>query len=137
MITYGEPVLFLTMRWEFTSGLGKTVVAYGIVILSVFVLSTVLEKLAPKFGATVTKENATKAVVYSALPGLAAGVLNILQGFNPIPAFVGCYGLYLLWNALPVLTTVSNEKRSQYYGASVGISFLVTAALVFILRMFV
>lgn len=89
------------------------VVSYGLALLSVFILSLLIDALAPSFGGVRDRVQATKAAVYSSVAAWLAGIFQLLPALA-ILGIVGLYSLYLLYVALPILMKAPQDRAIGY-----------------------
>jgi hypothetical protein len=79
----------------------------------VYIIASVIDLLAPRFGGKKNFPNALKLSVYSHTPLWLAGVFLLIPGLNFL-LILGLYGFYLLWVGLPILMGVPNERAFPY-----------------------
>lgn len=111
----GRSMPFLgTFRVPMVSGLVMAVFTFVMALVGVFVLSLIINYLAPSFGAQKNSAQALKVAVYSYTPAWVAGVLQILPMLGLLAVLAGLYGLYLLYLGLPRLMKCPQEKAAGY-----------------------
>jgi hypothetical protein len=103
-----------TYRVPFISGLVLAVFALGMAVVGVFVLSLVINALAPTFGGEQNQIQAMKVAVYSYTPAWVAGVLYLLPLLGIFVIFASLYGMYLLYLGLPRLMKCPEDKAIPY-----------------------
>lgn len=96
------------------SGLMLAVMTYLLSLLGIFVLSLIINALAPTFGGQKDGTQALKAAVYAYTPAWLAGIFTILTSLAWLPIVAGLYGLYLFYLGLPVLMKSPKEKAAGY-----------------------
>ena len=106
--------LFGNIRVPITAGIATVVVSYALTFVAVFVVSWLVDALAPTFDGHKDPLAALKVTAYAYTPAWVAAVLNLLPALAPIAALVGLYGLYLLYTGLPVLMRCPKEKSIGY-----------------------
>jgi len=79
----------------------------------VYIIASVIDLLAARFGGQRNFANAVKLSVYSHTPLWLAGIFLLIPGLNFL-LILGIYGLYLLWTGLPLLMQVPDEKALPY-----------------------
>ena len=121
--------LFGTYRPPFFHSLVQAVIGYAVLLVMTYVFSRVLVWLAPKFGGTTDEVSAFKLVSYSWSVFFLAGVLSLIPALAPIGALISLYGIYLYYEGIPVLTTVTSNKRLPFLGASFGCAILIAIVL--------
>jgi hypothetical protein len=111
----GHTVPFLgTYRVPLTTGLGIAIFAVCSAVIGVFVISFIINALAPSFGAEKNSAQALKVAVYSFTPAWVAGVLQILPALSLLAVLGALYGLYLLYLGLPRLMRCPPDKAVGY-----------------------
>ena len=103
-----------TYRVSIMSGLVVALFTFCMAIVGVFVLSLVINALAPTFGGEQNTTQALKLAVYSYTPAWIAGVLQILPLLGIFAIFAALYGLYLLYLGLPRLMKCPEDKAVAY-----------------------
>jgi hypothetical protein len=111
----GRTSVFLgTYRVPLLSGLILALFTFCMAIVGVFVLSLVINALAPTFSGEQNSTQALKVAVYSYTPAWIAGVLNIVPLLGIFAIFAAFYGLYLLYLGLPRLMKCPEDKAVAY-----------------------
>lgn len=103
-----------TYRVPFVSGLSMAAVAYVMALVGVFVMSLVIDFLAPYFGGEKDPIQALKVAVYASTPVWVASVLQILPMLGLLVIVAGLYGLYLIYLGLPRLMKAPANKALPY-----------------------
>jgi hypothetical protein len=101
-------------RVPFFSGLVIATFMFCLAIASVFVLSFIINALAPTFGGEQNSTQALKVAVYSYTPAWIAGVLQIVPLLGIFGIFAALYGMYLLYLGLPRLMKCPDDKAVAY-----------------------
>lgn len=106
LISYSLPVGTL---------LFMAVLSYVLSVVGVFVLSLIIDALAPTFQGTRSKVQATKVAAYSYTAAWVAGIFGLFPALGMVAGLVGgLYSLYLLYLGLPKLMKVTQEKAIPY-----------------------
>ncbi|HVZ85995.1 MAG TPA: Yip1 family protein [Polyangia bacterium] len=103
-----------TYRVSFGAGLAAAIVTYAMAFVSIFILSLIINALAPSFGGQKNSTQALKVAVYAFTPAWVAGALQILTPLAILGILLAFYGLYLLYLGLPVLMKSPKEKALGY-----------------------
>ncbi|HET6281820.1 MAG TPA: Yip1 family protein [Polyangia bacterium] len=103
-----------TFRVPLVGSLVTAVFTFVMAIVGVFVLSLIINALAPSFGGEKNGTQALKVAVYSYTPAWVAGVLQILPMLSFLGLLAGLYGLYLLYLGLPRLMKCPPDKAVGY-----------------------
>ena len=91
----------------------QAVVSFVLTLVGVFVLSLIINVLAPPFGGVKDQMQALKVAAYSATPAWVVGILLLIPMLSPL-GLLGLYALYLLYLGLPVLMRCPREKALGY-----------------------
>ena len=111
----GRTLPFLgTYRVSLATGLVVALFTFCMAIVGVFLLSLVINALAPTFGGEQNSIQALKVAVYSYTPAWIAGALQILPLLGIFVIFAALYGLYLLFLGLPRLMKCPEDKALGY-----------------------
>jgi Yip1 domain len=116
-------------RVPFAAGLAAAVFSFVMAIVGVFLLSVVINALAPTFGGQKDSLQALKVAVYSYTPAWVAGVLHVLPLLGVLALLGALYGLYLLYLGLPRLMK-SAEDQSLAYTAVVVVCAIVLSVVI-------
>jgi len=103
-----------TYRVPLISGLGFAVFTFVMAIVGVFILSIIINALAPTFGGKKDSTLAMKVAVYSYTPAWVAAVFNILPLLGILALIGALYGMYLLYLGLPRLMKAPADKAAGY-----------------------
>ena len=116
-------------RVPFTSGVVAAIFMFGMALVGVFVLSLVIDALAPTFGGQKNSIQALKLAVYSYTPAWIAGVLQISTVLGILGIFAAFYGIYLLYLGLPQLMR-SPQDKSIVYTAVIVVCAIVLSVVI-------
>jgi len=105
-------------------------------VVGVFVLSFIINALAPTFGAEQNSTQALKVAVYSYTPAWIAGVLQIVPLLGLFAIFAAFYCIYLLYLGLPALMKCPPDKAVGYTAVVVICAIVLTVVLTGISAMF-
>jgi uncharacterized membrane protein len=135
IVGFSVPVLG-TMRTPIMEGIGITLVSFLLAFVGVYILSLVIDGLAPTFGGQKNHAQALKVAVYSYTPAWIAGVLQIFPGLTILGALLSLYGLYLLYLGLPRLMNNPQEKSVGYTAVVVICAILIGYAIALVSGLF-
>lgn len=111
----GRTVPFIgTYHVPLTTGLTLALVTYLLALVGIFLLSLIINALAPSFGGQKSSAQALKVAVYSYTPAWVAGVLTVFTSLGILAIVASFYGLYVLYLGLPVLMKNPKEKSLGY-----------------------
>src|SRR5450755_1209589 len=111
------------------AGVAHAILMFGLSFLQIFLISWLVDVLAPTFGGQRDSLRALKVAAYSFTPGWVAAVLNVIPMLGILGILAALYGLYLLYLGLPVLMRNPREK-SVGYTVVLVICAIVLSALV-------
>ncbi|HEY5365961.1 MAG TPA: Yip1 family protein, partial [Casimicrobiaceae bacterium] len=94
--------------------IAHVVVQFVMTFVGLFVLTLIINALAPTFGGQKDSLRALKAAAYSFTPAWVGGILTIVPALAIIAGLIGLYGLYLLYLGLPVMMRSAQEKAMGY-----------------------
>ncbi len=118
-------------RMPIFAGLGIAVLTFVMAFVAVFVLSLIINALAPTFGGEKNSAQALKVAVYSYTPAWIVGIFHLIPWLG-ILTVLGLYALYLLYLGLPKLMK-SPEDKAVGYTAVVVICGIVLAIVIGVL----
>lgn len=124
-VVFGASAFGITVRTGPVQAIVGAVLSYALALVGVYVISLIIDALAPNFGATKDKTQAYKVAAYSYTPGWVAGVLGLLPSLAPLGIIAGLYGLYLLYLGLPRLMKASEEKAVPYTAVTIIVALVV------------
>jgi hypothetical protein len=103
-----------TYRTPILAGIGVAVFSFAMAFVGIFILSLIINALAPTFGGEKNSAQALKVAVYSYTPAWIAGILGIIPALGLLGLVISLYGLYLLYLGLPRLMKNPEEKSVAY-----------------------
>lgn len=105
----------VSFRVPFFAGLANMVVGYVLSLVAVFVLSLVVDALAPTFQGRKDPIQSLKLIVFASTAGMVGGVFNLLPGTLSILGLLAAlYSIYLIYLGLPVLMQCPPAKAVAY-----------------------
>ncbi len=111
---FGYTVPFVgTYRVPLGSALTGAIVSYVLALAGVYVLSLIIDALAPTFTGTRNQSQALKDAAYSATASWLAGVFALVPALSFL-ALLGLYSFYLMYLGLPLLMKSPQEKALGY-----------------------
>ena len=122
---FGFSLFGVTYRPPLVGSLVSTLLGYLAALAGVWVLTLVIEALAPTFGAVKNRDQAMKVAAYSYTAAWVAGVLQVIPMLGMIGALLGLYSFYLLWVGLPMLMKPPADKAVGYVIVSIVVSIVV------------
>jgi hypothetical protein len=115
-----------TFHVPLVRGLTLAVLTYLLGLLGIFLLSMIVNALAPRFGGQKSSAQALKLAVYAYTPAWVAGVFTLLTSLSWLVIPAGLYGLYLFYLGLPVLMKNPKEKSAIYTVVVVVCAFVIS-----------
>ncbi|MDP2829372.1 MAG: Yip1 family protein [Sulfuricellaceae bacterium] len=99
-----------TFRVPLGSALAQAFTSYILSMIGIFVVSLVIDALAPQFGGQKNPLQAFKVAAYASTPSWIAGIVLLVPMLGVVSMVAALYGLYLLYLGLPILMKVPQEK---------------------------
>jgi len=113
-------------RVPIVAGLGLAIFTIVMAVVGVFILSLIINALAPTFGAEKNSAQAMKVAVYSYTPAWVAGVFRILPLMGILALLGAIYGIYLMYLGLPRLMKCPKDKAVGYTIVTVIVAIVVS-----------
>ncbi len=101
-------------RTPIIAGIGIAIFTLVMAVIAVFVLSLIINALAPSFGGEKNSDQALKVAVYSYTASWLAAVFHALPWFGILAVLGSLYSLYLLYLGLPRLMKCPEDKAIGY-----------------------
>ncbi|MEI9899945.1 MAG: Yip1 family protein [Hyphomicrobium sp.] len=108
--------------------IGSAIWMYGLQLAGVFILTLVMEWLAPHLGGVKDRIGALKLAGYSATAAWLSNIFLLIPWLG-ILTILGLYTLYLIRTGAPVLLKVPENRALQFTASLVGIG--IVASLIF------
>ncbi len=115
-------------RTGVAAALVQMVLGYVLGLAVIYVVSLVVNALAPTFDGQKNPVQALKLVVYSSTPVWLAGVFSLVPLLGVLGIIAGLYGLYLLYIGLTPLMKNPQDK-SIGYTALIVVCYIVLAII--------
>ncbi|MDT8759093.1 YIP1 family protein [Sphingomonas psychrotolerans] len=129
-IVFGIPVPFVgTIRPNAAAVISTAITGYVLSILSFFVISAIINALAPSFGGVKNLTQAMKVAAFSMTASYIAGIFGIVPMLAPLAMLLGLYGFYLLYLGLPRLMRAPEDRAVVYVVATVVCVIVVSYVL--------
>jgi hypothetical protein len=112
--TYGVPI---------GSAITGAIVTYVLTLVGVYVLSLIIDALAPTFGGTKSPIQALKVATYSSTAAWVAGIFVIVPGLAVL-SILGLYSVYLLYLGLSALMKAAKDRAVAYTVLVVVVEFV-------------
>lgn len=118
-----------TIRTPIGTALAHGVLHYVFALGAIYVVSLIINALAPTFDGQKDAVQALKLIVYASTPAWIAGVLSLIPMLGILGVIAGLYGLYLLYIGLPVLMK-NPEDKSIGYTALIVVCYIVLMLII-------
>jgi len=115
-----------TIRIAVSSTVLWAIVTYVTGLAGIYIISFIVDALAPSFGSTKDMTASTKVVVYAYTPAWVAGIFQIFPVLGFIVALASIYGLVLMYMGLQKVKDVPQDKIAVYF-----IVIIIVAIVVF------
>lgn len=105
----------MTIHVPFFTGIVQMLVGFALALVMVYVMSLLINALAPTFGGQPNSLNALKLAVYASTAGLLGSVLQLLPWLGWLLGLLAAfYSIYLIYTGLPVLMKNPPGKSFAY-----------------------
>ena len=104
----------ISFRVPIVAGLVNMVVGYVLTLAMVYVLSLIVNALAPKFGAEQNSINALKLVAFGLTASFVGGIFSIIPALGALGILAALYSIYLIYCGIPVLMKCPQDKAVAY-----------------------
>jgi hypothetical protein len=125
---FGHGAFGISFKPPIALAITTAVLGYVGALLMTFILGTVIDALAPSFGAEKNRVQAFKVAAYSGTAGWVAGILNLVPALGIVTLLAGLYGCWLLFLGLPRVMKAPADKAPGY--AIVTIIVAIVASVV-------
>jgi len=120
-----------TISVGIAAGLAGMVVSYALGIVQIYVMSMIIDALAPTFGAQQNPLQALKLAAYSFTAAWIAGFGQIIPWIGVLVAVAGgLYSIYLFYVGVPVMTKCPADQAMSYsivsIAAAIVLSFIIS-----------
>jgi len=127
VLLFGDGVMDVAYRPGFFTAVAEAVVGYLLTLAGVYVLSRVVDALAPSFGGERDAVQAFKLVAYAGTAAWVAGVFELIPALGWLAGIVGgIYSLYLLYLGLPKLTKAPEERALTYFAVVLVMTIVIS-----------
>jgi hypothetical protein len=125
MSLLGFSMLSFSYRMPLGWGISHALVSYILSLVGLYVVSLIIDGLAPSFGSQKNKVNALKVAVFSWTPSWIAGILMIIPALSPLAVLLSLYSLYLFYLGLPIMMETPKDKALGYFIVTILVSIVV------------
>ena len=116
---------------------GMAVFTYISSVVGVYVLSLVIDAMAPSFGGTKDPVKALKVAAYASTASWVFAIVQIVPMLAMLALIGGLYSLFLLYLGLPRLMRVAEDKAIGYTVVVIVVQIIVYFVFAFIVGMLV
>ncbi|HEV7778025.1 MAG TPA: Yip1 family protein [Luteibacter sp.] len=122
----GVSALGIHARAPFVAGLLHMVLSYVLSLAVIYLMSLIINALAPTFGGSKDPVQALKAAAYAWTAAWVAGIAIIVPWLGALIALAGAiYGIYLLYLGLPATMKCPRDMAAGY----TAVSFIIALVL--------
>ncbi len=118
---------------DFVYALIRAIVAYAVILATLYLSTYVIAQLARQFGERPSRVAVANLVVFSAVPACLAGLARLLPGLSLLPLLGLAYGLYLFYQGAGPMLKCPADKTFGLTVASALAGLLVWSVLTAIL----
>jgi len=120
------------LKGYWMTGLQQGLVQFLTAVISVLVISWIVDLLAPSFFSEVNSGRSIQLVAYSLTPGFVAGVLLLMPSLSPFVLLISLYSIFLMYTGIPVLKKTPSENVAGYVGITIVVIILLSLILAFV-----
>jgi len=114
------------------SALVRAIVSYAVTLAMVYIIASVIDLLAPRFGGRKDFANALKVAVYCFTPYWVGGIFGLIAGTRFLAYVIGLFGVYLLSLGLPRLMKSPPDRTTGYVAAVALCAIVIVGAITLI-----
>ncbi|MDQ2734300.1 MAG: YIP1 family protein [Pseudomonadota bacterium] len=96
------------------AGILRMIVGYILSLAMVFLLSLIVNALAPTFGGTRNPIQALKLIAYASTAGFVGGIFSLIPTLGILGLLCGLYSIYLIYTGISVLMRCPPDKAGAY-----------------------
>ncbi len=104
----------ISYRVPIVTGLIHMVLGYVLSLVTVYVMSLIVDALAPTFGGTKSPIQALKLVGYGFTSVFVGGIFSIIPSLGILGILTGLYSIYLVYTGISPLMRCPPEKAGGY-----------------------
>lgn len=135
MILFGQRIAFtnLTNPVPISTAITRGVASYVLALLSLFVMTQIINLLSPSFGGQRNDVQALKAAAYSSTPAWIGGVFALIPALGIVSLLFALYGLVLLYIGLPIVMKTPKDRAMGYTAVVIIVAivvFLIVGAII-------
>lgn len=101
-------------RTPIGAGIGQAILSFVLALVGVFIVSLIINALAPSFDGQKDQRQALKVAAYSYTPSYLAGFLALIPALSLLGILLSLYGLYLLYHGLATVMKSPPQKTLGY-----------------------
>ncbi len=131
------PFVNITVKIPVGAGLVQMLLVYGLSLGLIYVLSLIVDALAPNFGGEKSQVQALKVIAYSWTPSWIASILGIIPLLGILAALAALvYCIYLLYLGLPHTMKVPQERSGGYTAVTIILGLVLSIVVGWVAAMF-
>ena len=114
MTLVGASFFGVSVRTPIVAGVVQMILGYGLSLVMAYVMSLIVDALAPRFGATKNPVGALKVVAFGSTAAYVSGVFSLLPMLSMLGILVALYSFYLFFLGLPAVMKCPQDKALGY-----------------------
>ena len=123
-------------RMPILAGLTTLIISFVLGLVSTYLISLIINALAPTFGGEKNPLQALKVTAFAFTPAWVAGVVNIIPALGMLGLLAALYSIYVLYLGLPILMKTPPEKAAPYTAVSVICSIVLMVIVMTVVGVF-
>ena len=125
---FGFRFLGIVYRPPLGNSIATAVVGWLTYVIGIYVVASIIDSIAPQFGAKRDMIAATKLAVFSFTPIWLVAIVDLAPGLSVLK-LAGFYSFYLLWLGLPVLMKPPADKAQTYAAVAIACGIIAYAVV--------
>jgi hypothetical protein len=123
---FGYGILGVTYRPPLIGAIVGAIFSYVLSLAAIYVLSLIIDALAPSFDGRKNHIQALKVAVYAYTAAWVAGIFSLVPALGALHFLGGLYSLYLLYLGLPTLMNAPRTKALGYTAVCVIVAIILS-----------
>jgi hypothetical protein len=130
------PIVNISVKIPIGAGLVQALLVYGLSLGLIYVLSLIVDALAPNFGGEKSQVQALKVIAYAWTPSWVAAIVSIIPLLGILAALAALvYCIYLLYLGLPHTMKVPQERSGGYTAVTIILGLVLSVVVGWIAAM--
>ena len=128
-LVFGYSAIFVSWRPSLIGAVVTAIMTYALSLVSVFIMTLVIDALAPSFNGQKNQIQALKVAAYASTASWVAGIAHIFPPIGALAILGGLYSLYLLYLGIPKLMKAPQANALAYTAVSIIVAVILTVVV--------